>query len=313
MRPSTHLALALVAVVSAGSAEAAPARSSFIGDLQDISGALAPSGAGLRRSLSASRQEEDTLLELLSDRDPQVRRQAVHAFKAYVARRSSHRDRVLEMALDRREETAVRYEAIKTLSAVCGYREVYDALLDLGRGSETPGLRGIAYKSLYPAAASRSDVRDALADTAKRAGGSDEARLGAIWGLFLATLNSSARDPLVDIARRDSDEAARVEALKSLFGAMGYHEVRELAEDLARDSQQPAAVRRAAILLHAARTSGRQRDLLEDIARRDVDPEARRAAILALGDPRGSEIARYFHWIRRDQNGLPVDDPLDAE
>ncbi len=256
--------------------------------------------------------EEDTLLDLLRDRDAEVRRGAVRSLKPYVHTRQSTRDRVLDVYKNRGEELSVRREAAKTLSGVSGSREVYDALTDYAQRGSDAGLRALSWKALYWTASQRSDVRDELLDAARRES-VESVRLGAIWGLFVASIDNRVQDVLKDIARRDSSVPARVEALKSLWGAMGHNDVRDLAYDLARDASTPSAARKAAILLHANRTNSSQKDLLEDIARRDSDPEMRRAAIAALGNPRAEEIQAYFHLIRRDARGGLAYDPIDGE
>lgn len=266
-----------------------------------------------RRLVSASsQQEEDTLLDLLRDNDPGVRLSAVKGLKAYVSRRSSTRDRVLDVLRDSHEEILVRAQAAKTLSIVSGYSEVYERLLDIARGNEDAGLRAVAYKSLYWQVASRSDVRDAVMDSAKRERDT-EVRKGAIWAMFAGSGNSSTREALLDMGKRDSDPEIRVEALKSLYSQMGYSDVREAAYDLARNRSSEPSVRVTAILMHAFRTNNNQRELLQDISQRDSDMAARRAAITALGDPNSEEIYRYFHLVRRDSRGILIGDPLDYE
>lgn len=261
--------------------------------------------------VAASWNEEQALLELLRDRDVEVRRQAVRSLKAWVAQRTSTRDRVLEVFEDRNEELSVRREAAKTLSVVTTYPVVYRALLDYAQRGSDVSLRAISYKALYWAAAQRSDVRDDILDAARREN-DRTVRLAAIWTLF-AVNGNPVKDVLIDIAERDTDGAVRVEALKSLYGLMGYSDVRDLAYDLARNPNVPTVVRRAAILLHSNRVSSRQKDMLEEIATRDHDPLMRTAAIIALGNPRSEELQTYFHLIRRDHNGVLVSDPLDAE
>ena len=260
---------------------------------------------------AASWNEEDALLELLRDSDPSVRRQAVRSLKAWVYQRWSTKDRVLEVYKDEREGLSVRREAAKTLSAVTGYFDVQAALLDGAQRGSDASLRAISYKALYWAAAQRWDVRDALLDAAARET-VPSVRLAAIWGLFAANDNR-VKDGLLDLARRDHDDAVRAEALKSSYGLMGYNDVRDLSVDLARDERTPSVVRRAAILLQSNRVTSAQKDLLEEIAARDRDAKMRAAAILALGSPRSEELASYFHLVRRDQNGVMVVDPLDAE
>jgi len=297
----------LVASVLAATASAAPSSEA----------AFAASAAAVSASMSASFKlaswnETDALLDLLRDPDAEVRRQAVRSLKAWVAQRSSTRDRIMDVYRNRNEELAVRREAAKTLSVVSGYTEVYRALLEQAERGSDAGLRAISYKSLYWTASQRSDVRNDLLDAARRE--SDPAvRRAAIWGLFAAANDNRVQDALEDIARRDHDQNARVEALKSLYGGMGSPSVRGLAYDLARNTAEKADVRRTAILMHANRVQSSQEDLLKDIAARDREPAMRQAAILALGNPRAEEISTYFHLLRRDQNGVLVNDPLDAE
>ena len=259
----------------------------------------------------ASWNEEQALLGLLRDRDIEVRRQAVRSLKAWVAQRTSTRDRVLEVFENRNEDLSVRREAAKTLSVVTTYPVVYRALLDYAQRGADVSLRAISYKSLYWAASQRPDVRDDVISAAQREN-NQAVRLAAIWALF-AVNGNPVKDALINIASRDNDEAARVEALKSLHGLMGYSDVRDLAYDLARNPNTAAVVRRAAILLHSNRVNSMQKDMLEEIATRDRDPQMRTAAIIALGNPRAEELQAYFHLIRRDQNGVLVNDPLDAE
>lgn len=296
----------LVAAVLAAPASAAPASDASF--FASVAGVRAEMGAAFR---NASWNEVDTLIDLLRDRDPEVRRQAVRSLKAWVAQRSSTRDRVLDVYRDPSEDLAVRREAAKTLSVVSGNSEIHQALLDYARRGSDASLRAISYKSLYWMAAQRSDVRDDVLDAARRES-EPSVRLAAIWALFLVN-DSRVRDGLLDVAKRDSSEAARVEALKSCYGLMGYSDVRDLAYDLARDSGTPASARRAAILLHSNRVTSSQKDLLEEIATRDRDPRMRSAAIIALGNPRAEELLSFFHLIRRDNNGVMLYDPLDAE
>ncbi|UPT75079.1 MAG: HEAT repeat domain-containing protein [Elusimicrobiota bacterium] len=260
---------------------------------------------------TASWNEEDALLDLLRDRDAEVRRQAVRSLKAWVWQRSSTKDRVMDVYRNPNEDLAVRVEAAKTLSAASGNWDVQRELLDYAKRGTDVRLRAVSYKALYWAVAQRNDVRDDVLDAARRE--SDKTvRLAAIWTLF-ATNDNRVKDVLRDLARRDSDLDVRVEALKSGWGYMGYNDFRDDAYDLARQTTTPPAVRKAAILLHANRVESRQKDLLEDIARRDSDPAARAAAIAALGAARSEEIQNYFHLVRRGHNGVVVYDPLDAE
>lgn len=256
-------------------------------------------------------QEEDTLIELLRDSDPEVRRAAVKALKPYVSRRSGTRERVLELLRGGREAEAVQYEAIKTLSAASGYSEVYERLLEIGKRGPAE-LRAIAYKALYWQAAARSDVRDDIEEAARRER-EPAVRRAAIWALFNAVANSRTRDILLEIARRDVDEEARVEALKSLYGARGSYDVRDQTYDMARGRGAAGEVRRAAILMLSYRFNSNETELLQEIAERDADPSMRRAAITALGGPNQEDILRYFHRVRRDANGVMIADPLDYE
>jgi hypothetical protein len=296
----------LLASALAANASAAP--SSDASFISAVAGARAEMAASFQ---AASFNEVDTLLDLLRDSDPAVRRQAVRSLKAWVAQRSSTKDRVLDVYRNSSEDLSVRREAAKTLSVVSGNSDVYQPLLDYARRGSDADLRAISYKSLYWMAAQRSDVRDDIVDAARRES-EPSVRLAAIWALFGAN-DSRAKDALYDIARRDSDDAARAEALKSLYGMMGYSDVRDLAYDLARNTSTPAAVRRAAILLHSNRVTSTQKDLLEDIAKYDREPAMRASAIAALGNPRADELLTFFHLVRRDHNGVLVYDPLDAE
>lgn len=280
----------------------------------DAAFSAAVSGARARMSASfasTSWNEERALLDLLRDRDAEVRRQAVRSLKVWVSQRSSTRDAVLDLYKNANEDLSVRREAAKTLSVVTTYPAVHDALLDYAERGSDAGLRAISYKALYWEAASRSGVRDDILDAARREP-VPAIRRAAIWALF-ATNDNRVKDALLDIARRDSDDFTRVEALKSSYGLMGYSDTRDAVYDLARNPNTASAVRRAAILLHSNRVNSSQKDMLEDIARSDRDPAMRTAAIIALGNPRSDELMTYFHLVRRDRNGVMVGDPLDAE
>lgn len=262
------------------------------------------------RVVLASYNEEQTLLDLLRDRDVAVRREAVKSLKTYVISRSSTRDRVVDVLRDGSEDLSVRRQAAKTLSAASHDHGVQRVLLDAAQRGDA-GLRDICYKALHWAAATRSDLRDELLDEARR--GSDPAlRRAAIWGLFQASNDDRVQDALIDIARRDRDAGVRDEAVRSLYHGMGSPDVRRLAEELAEDSSAPREVRVSAVLLNSFRVESRQTDLLERLAQRDSDAAVRAAAVTALGrDPEA--VASRFHLIRRNRNGGIVSDPLDAE
>lgn len=265
---------------------------------------------GPRGFLLASYQEREALLELLRDPDPAMRRSAVRALRHYVAQTRDARERVLELYRDEREDLGVRLEAAKTLSYVANYNEVRESLSDYARGGRDAGLRALSYKALYFAAASSSQPRDVLREAARRE--SDKrVRLGAIWGLFLASNQLDVRDTLLDIALRDADLEARVEALKSLYHAMVYSEVRERIRGLARDSSEDAVLRVPAVLLLSAVVDSRARDLLVELARRGSHPALREAAVIAL-NPADERLVRYFHLTQRTDTGRYID-PLERE
>lgn len=262
------------------------------------------------RVVLASYNEEQTLLDLLRDRDAAVRREAVKSLKTYVLQRSSTRDRVIDVLRDGSEELSVRRQAAKTLAAASNDGTVQRVLLETAQRGDA-GLRDIAYKALHWAAAQRWDVRDALLDEARR--GSDPAlRRAAIWGLFQTSNDNRVQDALIDIARRDRDAAVRDEALRSLYYGMGSPDVRRLSADLARDSSEPTALRVSAVLLNSFRVESSQTDMLERLAERDSDPAVRTAAVTALGrDP--ESVTERFHLLRRNRNGGIIGDPLDGE
>ena len=301
----------IMITVLVASLAAVPASASAGSDAAFLQSAAAVTAQMSAAFARASWNEEDALLDLLRDRDAEVRRQAVRSLKGFVGQRSSTRDRVLDLYKDGREDLAVRREAARTLSAVSGYSQVYDALLDGAERGTDPGLRAVSYKALYWTAAQRSDVRDRLLDAARREP-VETVRRAAIWALFNASGDNRVQDQLMDLVRRDPSEAVRDEALRSLYGAMGHNDVRDFAYRLA-EREPSRAVRRTAILLHAFRVESRQADLLEVIAARDADAAMRAAAILALGRPQDDEIFRHFHLPRRDRHGVLIREPLDDE
>ena len=229
----------------------------------------------------SSYQERDTLLDLLRDGDPGVRRSAVRSLKNFIGQTYEVRDRVLALFRDEREDMPVRLEAAKTLSLATNHSEVRERLQDYARRGSDPALRALSYKALYSAAASLSHARSILVEAAKRES-ERSVRMGALWGLFLSGANYDARDALLETARRDSDPGLRVEALKSLYGAMGHSEVRDRVYDLARDTHEGVPVRYASILLLSAVVNSSNRDLLADLARREREPALREAAVMAM-------------------------------
>lgn len=293
-------------------AEAA-AEQSFLNAVKGIQAAITAQFKSPEGVAALTQRDEDTLIRLFDDPDPKVRQSAVKSFRRYVARRSDYRRRVLRI-LDRSNEVpAVKREALKTLSVVSNYSDVYRKLLNIARYGNDDGLRALAYKALYNTAASRSNVRDKLAYAA-RYESTKEVRLGAIWGLFTASNNSRTRGRLADLVRRDSDVDVRVEALKSLYWAMGDNRLRRQVVSLARS--EDTSLRYTAILALSnpnARSRNEVERLLHTIARYDNDAEARRLAIVAMGNYKTDEIVRHFHLILRGNNGVPVNDPLEFE
>lgn len=290
-----------------------PARATTLSSDTMFASSLHAAQAQLRTAFpAASWSEEDALLRLLRDRDPQVRRQAARALKAHVDLRMSTRNIVLALYKDPREEISVRREAAKTLSVVAFDREVHGALLGYAQRGADADLRQISYKALYRAVAQRADLRGGLQD-ASRHEPIAAVRHAAIWAMFAVPADNRTQDILMDIVRRDPDEAARVEALKSLYGTMVYPHMRALAYRLAGDTGTPPALRRTAILLHSFRVTPDQKDLLERIAAADLDPAMRTAAILSLGRPDSEELYRHFHLARVDRAGVVTRDPLEDE
>lgn len=267
-------------------------------------------GAESRGFRLASYQEREALLELLRDPDPAVRRSAVRSLKNYVAQTSEARERVLQVYRTESEDPGVRYEAAKTLSLVANHGDVRERLADYARRGDDASLRAISYKALYFSAASTSYSRDILREAARRE--SDKrVRLGAIWGLFLSSNQFDVRDALLDIVRGDGDDDVRVEALKSLYHAMAYSEVRDRVYDLARDSSADASLRTPAILLLSAVVNSRHQELLVELARREANPALREAAVMAM-NPGDERIVRYFHLSQRTDSGRYLD-PLERE
>lgn len=283
--------------------------------LPDFSAAVSAAHSQLKASftpVTASQQEKETLRELMKDRDPQVRQAAVRAFKSYVTQSRADYELVLDMLKSYSETKEVKIQCVKTLSFVAHYNDVSDALLSVAKSyNADKDLRAIAYKSLYWQAAQQNSVRDELLSVAKGYGDAD-LRRAAIWGLFLSVNDNSTREALLDIVKRGNDGALRVEALRSLYGSMNYNDTRDAVMELAKRSYDKP-LRRAAILALSARNNNDGRDILTEIAHRETDPELRQAAITALGDPFSEELTRFFHILRRGQNGGLVNDPLDAE
>lgn len=306
-----HLFALLTAIVFAAPAYAAPVNSDMIFNAR--LGALrqaALSGRTGEMIHLASTQERDVLVRLLRDPDASVRQAAVRSLKNYVGQTSRTRDAVLSVFSNTTEEAAVRYEAAKTLSFVAHDNRVRNRLINYAQRGGDSSLRAISYKALYTQAAGHSRFRDQITSAALREP-DPEVRRAAVWTLFTASRNSRVRDALVRIVRGDSEMDIRVEALKSLYGAMGHLRVRNWVRSLARDGSSPAELRYPSILLLSAIIDSRTRRTLTDLARYSENAELREAAILAM-NPRDIKIVRYFHLVRRLNNGTFLD-PLENE
>lgn len=258
----------------------------------------------------ASAQERDVLLTLLRDPDASVRKAALKSLRGYVGQTLSARDAVLSVYWNANEEVSVRKEAAKTLSLVSTYREVYDRLATYAERGPIPELQAISAKALYQQAAARSDVRHRL-ERVMLYGPDASVRAAAAWGLFAASGNPSTRDALVRASAYDASNVVRVEAIKSLYGAMGHSSVRYDAVRLALNTAAPAELRKPAIMLLSWGGDHQTRQALQRLARHEQNPELRAAAITAM-NPADEAVARYFHLIRRTQNGAVID-PLEDE
>ena len=97
--------------------------------------------------MATSTEERETLLELLRDADPEVRRAAAKALKNYVMD-NRVREAMLELAR-RSTEPDVRRGAILSLSAVIS-SETRDALSDIARRDPDPEMRQAAILAMDP-------------------------------------------------------------------------------------------------------------------------------------------------------------------
>ncbi|MCX5796653.1 MAG: HEAT repeat domain-containing protein [Elusimicrobia bacterium] len=262
------------------------------------------------RSLAAAIDHDD-LLDMLKDRDPEVRKEALKTARFEQGINTDVRDRVFELAGDTREDVGVRREAVRTLFWVTNLNETRDKLLDLARRDRATAVREMAYKALYQSAFSFSDIRDAVRDAA-RSEREPAVRKAAIWALFDCTGTAEVLDTLKDIAKSDSEDAdIRVEAVKSLFLAMNRSEARDLVFGLAKDRRLDQGLRVTAIYaLYAARNQWDVQDALKDMSR-ESDSGIRVAAIKALGND-DLFMRSYFH-IGTHVNGHVYVSPIENE
>ena len=260
--------------------------------------------------LTASIDGND-LLDLLRDRDPEVRKEALKTARFQQGINTDVRARVFDMARDTREDAGVRREAVRTLFWVVNLSETRDALLELARHDRAVPVREMAYKALYQSAATFSDIRDAVREAA-RGEREPAVRRAALWALFDSTGDSEVRDTLQEVAQsRHEGAAARAEAVKSLFLAMNRSEVSDLVLDLAKDRSQDEGLRVTAIYaLYDAKHQGEVADALRDMSR-GSDPVIRAAAVKASGSD-DLFMRAYFHLGTRVNGHLYVS-PIENE
>ncbi|MDD5627898.1 MAG: HEAT repeat domain-containing protein [Elusimicrobia bacterium] len=255
--------------------------------------------------------DHDDLLDLLKDRDPAVRKEALRTARFQQGINSDVRERVFAMAGDTSEDTGVRREAVRTMFWATNFNETRDKLLDLARRDRSLPVRAMAYKALYQSAFTFSEIRDAVRDAAQ-----DEreptVRAAAIWALFDCTGNSEILDTLMDIAKSYREDAAmRAEAVKSLFLAMNRSQVKDLVLGLAKDRGLDQDLRVPAVYaLYGARNQWEVQDALKDMSR-ESDPDIRVAAIKALGND-DLFMRAYFH-IGTHVNGHVYVSPIENE
>jgi hypothetical protein len=209
----------------------------------------------------------------------------------------------------------VRKEALRSLSWATRNDATRRRVLALARGSgEAEALRAMAFKALWPVAATDYEVKGALLD-ALRSGGEESVRAAAAWTLFASEQHYDARRALVDAARDASSPlGVRIEAVKSLLIPMIHYEVNRPVMQMAASPAEPDALREAAVMaLLGANDDYEVRGFLERTARAEASTALRAAAVLALG-PLDLERARYFHLAYYRQNGrvIPLD-PLEGE
>lgn len=294
------LSLALLAV--SASAAAVPSLEASFGEAVHSLRAYRPGAF-------ADGRNEDQLLQLLDDRNIEVRASAAKALRDYVQDRKVT-DRLVEMMDDGWENAAVRRQAIKTLSyAADQSNEVRRALIRAATEQERgPALRAIACKALWPAlepSAGANDARKALQKIVSDGSEHPDVRAGAAWGLFPdAQRGRGTQDALLAVAKDQwAAEGLRVEALRSLYFALP--ERRDLEADvraLADETLTPLNVRVAAVLIHQIQKDENPAShWLSDLAANASPDQVRSAAITAQADLT-PEMARYFHytsWRRR--------------
>jgi HEAT repeat protein len=194
------------------------------------------------------------------------------------------------------QSSEIRKMAVKRLSEDCGEKKVRGALLTFARGPADPGLRGLAYKTLYDST-SDPEVYEGLLEALKP-GHDLEVRMGAAWALLGQPRDTRAQAALLEVAKESrEDPALRVEAIKSLSWVAGQDDaVRDAVISLAGSPEQPVLVRKVSILcLATARDQAVVADVLKTIMESGATPELRSKAALAL-EGMTLELARYFHW-----------------
>lgn len=272
-----------------------------------------------RPAAFAAENPQDELLQLLDDRDQNVRVQAAKSLREYAPSDRRVQDRLAAIMEDGNDNLFVRKEAIKSLAVSAAHsNDLRRRIIAVAQENNNPDqVRSIACKALYTTLApgdAANDARDALIGLLGENNERPAVRAGAAWGLFPDAPATAKTQEALLAAANDQwlDAGARAEAIRSLYFALDQRrEIRESLKSLADEGLTALPARFAAVVVfHRVNTESAVRDWLQGLAREASPTQIRDAAILAQTEGLTEELARYFHVT--DMNGRALD-PLADE
>ncbi len=300
----------LMAVLPAFAAEGTPLKeSSFTGQLNSIK-------TQLSEMPNSKYVSQSQLRDLLTDRNPEIRKTAVKNSKSVILNSSVY-GIVIDIFENTSERLDIRIEAARALSYATGSARVVSNLKDALRYDNQPkALKIMTYKALWKAASSRSTIQSFLVNALQYTENDPEIKGAVIWSLFDASRNSRVYKALLDLLKYGNDKnSVKIEAVKSLYGAMGNSRVKDVVLDIAKykTSDSHKDLRKTAITaLSTVNGQSRVKSLLEDLYKYNNDDEIRAVALEAAVGLNQFKRNDFFHLSYRLENGGAYN-PLEKE